>query len=617
MLQLPLAYFVTFPVPTTLKISSNNNAKLAKEKTKKMNKDRLSSPSSERGGQQEEVEPSVAPQAEDIHNSSGRGVAKKRPSSSISIGEATKAEGTAVTILPEDKEGPRPMKLPPTERNISKKQKTFPWILHQLLEDATSNLKSGNYQDDERIVCWNPSGKAFKVLKRDNFMKHVLPKYFKQTKFKSFVRQLNLWGFVYKDDGPEKGSYMHPKFIQNQPQLCNEMKRQKVKSRIVAGAALPTNPLLHNQQQRQSLERNISTGTTTSAIDEQMTTAEATHPAPWSTPTIPRKAVPSSSSSRTMAVGANSAASTSRNIMSFGRAMHDQVFPESFSTATHLNSNRDGYASSMVVPTMYNNPLTIQRRTSNFRGEESFSPQFQQQQLNYHHHQQQEQQHQVSVIRTSTMFHNRNSNESSFFNNTMNQNTFQNPITFGDSTTTSLYQHPNLNHNSSAYDVGSSSGLEMIGNNELSNEAPRRNPLEHNDWADTRLSPESLFGGGGGGGAVGPYNSSMNDNNGSDWLDRLEAAMIYSTTSMPAGTATSIPSQMLPQTFHPDTGGRAIEGGTFIATDSSSSLLFEPIPIRNMGTTTEGKDHFEPQKKKAALPMTMSQLKKTPPKEKK
>jgi hypothetical protein len=78
-------------------------------------------------------------------------------------------------------------------------KKKFPWALHCLLEDAAKN---GN----DNIISWTPSGIAFKVHKRDDFMKQILPKYFRQTKFKSFVRQLNLWGFTFVDQGPDKGS---------------------------------------------------------------------------------------------------------------------------------------------------------------------------------------------------------------------------------------------------------------------------------------------------------------------------------------------------------------------------------------------------------------------------
>ncbi len=80
-----------------------------------------------------------------------------------------------------------------------KPERRFPWILHRVLEDAEQDHR----QD---VVAWTPTGNAFIVRKRDDFMKEILPRYFRQTKFKSFVRQLNLWGFTFIDQGPDKGS---------------------------------------------------------------------------------------------------------------------------------------------------------------------------------------------------------------------------------------------------------------------------------------------------------------------------------------------------------------------------------------------------------------------------
>ena len=64
----------------------------------------------------------------------------------------------------------------------------FPWKLHQLLDDTEAN---GN----ESIVSWLPSG-AFQVHKPDEFVKHIMPSYFHQTKFKSFTRQVRSVGFT-------------------------------------------------------------------------------------------------------------------------------------------------------------------------------------------------------------------------------------------------------------------------------------------------------------------------------------------------------------------------------------------------------------------------------------
>ena len=66
----------------------------------------------------------------------------------------------------------------------SETRKTFPWMLHALLDDAEKN---GN----DHIISWTPSGTSFRVHDRNAFMKTILPRYFRQTKFKSFVRYVH------------------------------------------------------------------------------------------------------------------------------------------------------------------------------------------------------------------------------------------------------------------------------------------------------------------------------------------------------------------------------------------------------------------------------------------
>jgi hypothetical protein len=40
-----------------------------------------------------------------------------------------------------------------------------------------------------------PHGRAWKVLDKELLVKEVIPKYFGQSKFASFTRQLSGWGF--------------------------------------------------------------------------------------------------------------------------------------------------------------------------------------------------------------------------------------------------------------------------------------------------------------------------------------------------------------------------------------------------------------------------------------
>jgi hypothetical protein len=97
----------------------------------------------------------------------------------------------------------------------------FPWKLHDMLRDCEKEGKS-------HVVSWLPHGKAFRVHKVTDFVGKILPSHFKQTKYKSFQRQLNLWGFErITRNGPEKGAYFHKSFLLDQPRLCRFLTRQR------------------------------------------------------------------------------------------------------------------------------------------------------------------------------------------------------------------------------------------------------------------------------------------------------------------------------------------------------------------------------------------------------
>lgn len=128
--------------------------------------------------------------------------------------------------------------------------KPFPEKLHEML-----SLE----KDSQDIVGWLPHGRAFIVRKPHQFTDSIMGKYFRQTKLTSFQRQLNLCeycvdvchdsyldttsvrihhsplnsplldGFRRITQGPDAGAYYHELFLQNKPQLCMRMQRQKVK----------------------------------------------------------------------------------------------------------------------------------------------------------------------------------------------------------------------------------------------------------------------------------------------------------------------------------------------------------------------------------------------------
>ena len=131
---------------------------------------------------------------------------------------------------PGSAEGGQQLSLP--SRALPRRQRNaklpFPWKVYEMLENVDKEGLSN-------IVSWLPHGKSFRVHKEKEFVSDVMPKYFNQSKFTSFTRQLYIYGFQKMPDGPDKGSFIHPKFIKEDKNLCLTMKRNN------------TNTILKNQ----------------------------------------------------------------------------------------------------------------------------------------------------------------------------------------------------------------------------------------------------------------------------------------------------------------------------------------------------------------------------------
>ena len=95
----------------------------------------------------------------------------------------------------------------------------FPQRLHKVLDEAKY----------ESIISWQPHGRSFKVLKREEFVKTVLPLFAKSGRtYASFMRQLNYYGFKrYDVSGPDKGTYHHPHFLRGCFDLCKDYMSRK------------------------------------------------------------------------------------------------------------------------------------------------------------------------------------------------------------------------------------------------------------------------------------------------------------------------------------------------------------------------------------------------------
>jgi hypothetical protein len=116
-----------------------------------------------------------------------------------------------------------------TRRSASYEAISFPMKLHVMLEDA--EIKG--FQD---TVSWQSGGKSFKVLDVTRFSGEIMGLYFHQgTKYKSFQRQLNIYGFRRIQSGVRKGGYAHSSFIRGVPDICKLVIRRNNKT-----TALPT-----------------------------------------------------------------------------------------------------------------------------------------------------------------------------------------------------------------------------------------------------------------------------------------------------------------------------------------------------------------------------------------
>jgi hypothetical protein len=90
--------------------------------------------------------------------------------------------------------------------------------LHAMLEDAE---KMG-FQD---VVAWQDGANSFKVMQSGPFSNTIMKNYFNQTKYKSFQRQLNMYGFRRIHSGVKRGGYAHQYFKRGTPELCNLIMR--------------------------------------------------------------------------------------------------------------------------------------------------------------------------------------------------------------------------------------------------------------------------------------------------------------------------------------------------------------------------------------------------------
>jgi len=79
-------------------------------------------------------------------------------------------------------------------------------------------------KDNEDFITWFPEGNSFTIVSKGQLERDILPKYFKEAKFQSFVRKLYRWGFRRISDSPKDTIFYHPMFLRDRPELCSRMR---------------------------------------------------------------------------------------------------------------------------------------------------------------------------------------------------------------------------------------------------------------------------------------------------------------------------------------------------------------------------------------------------------
>jgi hypothetical protein len=93
-------------------------------------------------------------------------------------------------------------------------------------------------QCPQDIACWSNGGASFTINDVDAFENEVLPKYFNHSKFPSFVRQLNFYGFNKERSDPDLQThtkavrFSHDYFKRGHPDLLHKIQRTTASKQV-------------------------------------------------------------------------------------------------------------------------------------------------------------------------------------------------------------------------------------------------------------------------------------------------------------------------------------------------------------------------------------------------
>jgi hypothetical protein len=110
--------------------------------------------------------------------------------------------------------------IQPTRRYKKRKyeHESFPEKLHRLLREAKE-------QEKEHIARFTDDGSQFQILNTRAYEEELLPRYFRHNRISSFKRLLRMYQFK-RDHGTwMEGTFSHPLFHRDYPELCKQIQR--------------------------------------------------------------------------------------------------------------------------------------------------------------------------------------------------------------------------------------------------------------------------------------------------------------------------------------------------------------------------------------------------------
>merc|ERR1712238_55515 len=151
------------------------------------------------------------------------------------------------------------LKLKLNTKKKKKRSPVFPLRLYEMLEDAEQ-------EGYAHLIRWSPDGRSFHISydtqNKNNstnkaFVEQVLQRKFNQTQFKSFLRQLQLYGFERQFKGSRKGECKHPLFQRHHKDLLVGKSIEEYQDATTHNAILANRLMMctnqHQQQQQQSV----------------------------------------------------------------------------------------------------------------------------------------------------------------------------------------------------------------------------------------------------------------------------------------------------------------------------------------------------------------------------